>query len=54
MRKLAPSGRELARNATEGERVTILPTKDLRYVGSFHRKRSPSLPEGGSLIVTYI
>ena len=44
---LAPSGRELARNAAEGECGIILPTKTLRYVGSFHRKRSPSLSEGG-------
>ena len=54
MRKLAPSGRELPTESGEGERGTILSTKYLRHVGSFHRKRSPSLSEGGKDAVTPI
>ena len=45
--KLAPSGRELPTESGEGACVTILLTRALCYVGSFHRKRSPSLSEGG-------
>ena len=44
----APSGRELAPQATEGECVTTKQTKTQRHAGSFrHASRATFLPEEG-------
>ena len=45
--KKAPSGRELSAELTEGERVRMKLVQIPSSEGSFHRKRSASLPEGG-------